>query len=225
MKLIPFSAFYDYLLPELPGCTTALLDLHLRDVARDYCTHAQAWVAPLLDLAIDPAATSYPLQMPLPNTDLSRLLKMTGGSGADDPCPTLYWQAIEPPTVPRNSFTTTNRTPYPRYRVDQPPFTLSSDGSSISFTQPVDDPVVTFTAAIKPTIAATTLPDFLLLDQLDAIRCGVFARLKRMSGKPWSDPNSAVESGREWQGWINHQAAEALRGNQRALLRSTKTSI
>lgn len=225
MKLIPFSAFYDYLLPELPGCTTALLDLRLRDVARDYCTHAHAWVAPLMDLYVDPAATSYPLVMQQPHTDLSRLLKMTVGTGSDDPCSTLYWQAIEAPTVPRNSFTTTHRTPYPRFRIDQPPFVLSSDANSLTFTQPIDGPVVTFTAAIKPTITATTLPDFLLLDQLDAIRCGVFARLKRMSGKPWSDAASAAESGREWQGWINHQAGEALRGNQRALLRSTKTSI
>lgn len=35
------SAFYDYLLPELPGCITALLDQHLRMVAREWCDHTR----------------------------------------------------------------------------------------------------------------------------------------------------------------------------------------
>ena len=37
------STFYDLVMPELPGCTTAMVDLQLVRMARDFCERTRAW--------------------------------------------------------------------------------------------------------------------------------------------------------------------------------------
>jgi hypothetical protein len=215
---LAFSSWYDYLMPVLPGITTALVDLHLRDIAREYCTQALAWQQPLSPITpqADPDA-SYYLVPPLARTELVRMLKLTVDGD-------LYWQSIEPQLDPRSWYVGV-RKPAPKYRSDQPPFSISDDGKYVTFTKPVSGVAAIFTAAIRPSIDATTLPDFLLLDQLDAIRCGVLGRLMRMPKKPWTDMGVGAVMNDDYIAWQHRKAGDALRGNQGAMLRTTKTRI
>lgn len=59
--------FYDLLLPELPGIATPMVDLHLREVARDFCTKTSAWREDLtaIDLVAEQGTYRWPHRHPV----------------------------------------------------------------------------------------------------------------------------------------------------------------
>jgi hypothetical protein len=84
-----FSSFYDALLPELRGCTTALLDFHLRQVARDFCDRTGCWVDTFPTIQMAANTVSYFVLTQEPKSQLVRLLRMTING-------VLQWSALPP---------------------------------------------------------------------------------------------------------------------------------
>lgn len=65
-----WADFYDYLLPDVPGCPLAMADLQLRQAAREFCEMTMAWVEWLDDVTTVADVLEYdfdltPLQLSL----------------------------------------------------------------------------------------------------------------------------------------------------------------
>ena len=203
--------YYDLLLPELPSCTTAMVDLHLRETAREFCLKTGAWRLQFTDVNLVASQAAYALIVPVADSEVVRLTKLIVNAE-------LLWQDAD--IDGRNIATS-------KYARNSPPFELSADLTQITLTD-CEVPTVAITAglqvvgAIKPTATATTLPDFLKTEYSDAIRCGVLSRLMLMGKKPWGDRPLATEYANKWREQLNFAAYQSQVGNTRQQLRVKK---
>jgi len=86
--------------------------------------------------------------------------------------------------------------------------------------QPVPDAtygsVLYVYGALRPSMAATTLPDISFTHHLDGILAGLFERMYRMPNKPWTDPELSVSYGRMYKTEIAMWRDFAVRGQSAA---------
>mgnify|MGYP006417567109 FL=1 len=64
--------------------------------------------------------------------------------------------------------------------------------------------------AVKPALTATTLPDFLLRDHLDAIVTGVKRRLFLSPGISWTNAELAMYYEKQYMDYVGSRAAESF---------------
>lgn len=202
--------FYDLLMPELPGCTTPMLDLQLRETARAFCQQTSAWKLPFdaVNLVADQA--TYDLEPSEPEAEVVRVIKLTLGSE-------LIWEDTDREQKSADASE-------PKYVRNEPPFTLSPDLLEITLmADEVPTAAVTggmvIVGAMKPTARATRLPDFLKGQYSDAMRFGTLARLMVMAKKPWTDRALAAAYMGMWHQQLNFAAYQAQVGNTRERLR------
>lgn len=207
----PLSAFYDLLLPELPGAGTPMVDAQLQAVAREFCSSTSAWRAPFDPVATVAGTATYDLSPSEAQSEVVRLLRVAVNG-------VLLW---DPAWTPDSAGVT------PKYAADQPPFTVSADLSEITLT---DEEVPTaaqagglaIDGAMTLKAGAQQLPDFLFTIHFAAIRAGVLARMMRMGKKPWTDRELSNFYETEYQAGLAFAANVAQRGNTRAPLRVRK---
>lgn len=201
------SDFYDLLMPELPGCTTAMVDFQLRETLRDFCMKTGVWNAQFTDITLTGIAT-YTLVTGVADSEVVRLTRLDVGTD-------LLWT---------DSDRSSKDNLVPKYERNEPPFTLSADKTQITLID--DEATSTDTASIqgtlKPTAAATTYPDFLKSQYSEAIRFGTLARLMVMGKKPWTDRELAVAYARQYMEQLNFAGYQAQVGNTRERLRVRK---
>lgn len=207
----PLAEFYDFLLPELPGCTTLLLDHHLRQVAREFCDKTCAWRLPYDSISLYGGTSTYEIDTPEFDSELVK----------------LYSLNVAGRTVWRDSDREVEGDDCPTYRRDQPPFELSPDLDLITLHRdlvPTGDIEngLKVVGSMKPTQGATKLPDFLKSQYSEAIRFGVLSRLMVMGKKPWTDLALAGLYDGRWHGELNFAAYQVQVGNTRAQLRVKK---
>lgn len=205
--------FYDLLMPELPGCTTAMVDLHLRETARDFCTRTSAWKLPFDAVNLVAGQATYDLEPSEPEAEVVRVIKLTLNSE-------LIWEDTDREQKAADSLE-------PKYVRNEPPFTLSPDLLEITLmTDEVPTAAVAggmvIVGAMKPTARATRLPDFIKGQYSDAMRWGTLARLMVMAKKPWTDRALASAYLSMWNGALNFAAYQAQVGNTREKLRVKK---
>lgn len=210
MKLL--SEFYDYLLPELPGCTTAFLDLHMVEVARDFCEDTLTWRGDFdaVNLVADQAA--YDLDPAEPQSVAVKVLRLTVNDE-------ILWDVEWNKNVDRDEPT------YPAH--GEPPFSLNAEMTELTLIdEEIPSAAVTdgleIYGAMKPKFDADRLPDMLLNTYLDTFRKGVLARLMRMAKKPWSNPTQAGDYDSDYVSGKQLAATRMQRGNTRAPLRTRK---
>jgi hypothetical protein len=199
-----FSAFYNDLLPELPGCSTGMLDLQLLRVAREFCERSGAWREPMLPITSQAGVKTYALFSPEPKTDVVRVLELSVDGR-------LLWRA-EPIVDPTAS-------EQPKFMPQEPPFTLDAQATEITLSEEPTGAIEGM-VAMRPSFTATTLPDVMQSVYLEALRSGVFARLMAMGGKPWTDRSLAGYHEQRWQAALDVHATRATRGYTKAPLRT-----
>jgi len=203
-----FSAYYDHLMPDLPGCTKALLDVHLLRVARDFCSKTGIWRQELTAVNLVATQATYTLTTPS-SSALVRVVRLTV---ADE----LLWLDGED-----------DNNEYPKYERNKPPFSLSNDLTQITLIAD-ETPAASLalglktTATLQPSTTAITLPDFLLSQHMEAIKAGTLSGLMKMMKKPWSNPGLSGEYRNEWNTLTNRAAYQAQVGNTGKLLRVKK---
>lgn len=206
----PFSAFYDHLMPELPGITTAMVDLHLLHAARDFCERTSAWRYDFTQAAVASQA-AYDISEPELQSEIVRVTRL----------------AVLGTLLFDDRWTPDSEGDVPKYDRSEPPFTVNDDNTEITL---ITDEVpaasasggLAVTAALKPKFTATRLPDFLLHERLEAIKAGTLARLMAMQKKPWTNTSLAQFYIGEWGRHCNLAATHAQQGNTRARLRVRK---
>lgn len=207
------SAFHDLLLPELPGCTVAMVNLHLRETAREFCRRTSAWRETLTAVNTVAAQAGYAIAAPA-NGEIVRITKLTVNG-------ILLWRHSD------HNRAGTDSEVDPKYGIDEPPFTFDENLTTITLaTDEIPDAAevggLVVEAALKPTADAATLPDFLLTQHSEAIRYGTLSRLMMMSKKPWTDRPLAAEYSQRWHSELNFAAYQAQVGNTRQPLRVKK---
>jgi hypothetical protein len=209
-----FSSFYDALLPELPGCTTVLLDYHLRQVARDFCDRTGCWVDTFPTIQMAANTVSYFVLTQEPKTQLVRLLRMTINGR-------LQWSAFETDDCDLEQRVDTGAcdTEQPRFAPQHPPFTLDYNRELLTLKEQPDGDIV-LVGSMKPTLAVTTLPDLLLNVHLEAVRTGVLSRLMVMPRKPWTDRALAVDYRSAYERDVQAAKTQTQNGNTRKPLRT-----
>lgn len=205
-----FSAFYDDVMPELPGIRPNMVDAHLLRVARQFCDRTAAWHSDFGPIDSEADTLTYAIYGQVAKTEVVRVLSLT----VDD---VLWWLAREPdPDVETET--------QPRFQVHRPPFTLSENHGEITFTeQPAGE--ISGVLAMRPSLTATNLPDVLYTEFLPAIKAGVLAQLLLMGGKPWTDRDMGAYYSGQYENHIGYAAQDAARGRTRALMRTRKTLI
>jgi hypothetical protein len=206
------AAFHDQLLTELPGCSTAMANRHLVDVAREFCAGTSVWRAAFTPIDLVAGQAAYTLATGQAQSEVVRLTSLA--LGAD-----LLWLDRDPD---ENSTATE-----PQYEPQDSPFTLDAGLTTITLTA---DEVPTASLAaglviqgvLKPTMAATELPDFLLTQYSEAMRFGVLSRLMLMAKKPWQDRALGAAYAGEYQRAKNFAAYQSQVGNTRKILRVRK---
>lgn len=209
------AAFHDLLMPELPGCSVAMVNLHLRETAREFCMKTSAWRQTLTAIDLVAAQASYALVTPT-DSEVVRITQVTANSE-------LLWRDSDADVIGDT------QSADPKYLRDEPPFTLIDTLATITL---VTDEVptasvtagLTVIAALKPTATAATLPDFLFTQYSDAMRYGTLSRLMVMGKKPWGDRPLAIAYDGRYQSALNFAAYQAAVGNSRKPLRVKKWS-
>lgn len=215
-----FSVFYDLLLPELKGCTTAFLDLHLLHTARDLCKRTSSWRVAFTTSSVA-AQPNYDISAPEPKSEVVRVTRLAidGALLWDD-----RWNGEG------KRWPSATQTQVPKYRRDNPPFTLNPENTEFTF---IDDEVPSTTgvsnialiASLKPSFTATSLPDYLKSEHVESLRVGTLSRLMLMGGKPWTDRSLGQEYAADYARLCSFAATSAQNGNTKQRLRTRKAGI
>lgn len=215
--MTPFSTFYDYLMPELSGVTTPMVDLHLRQVARDFLLTTYAWKVDFDPVDLVGGQSSYTLVSPNDQGELARVERVSIAG-------TLLWnRGFIQQDLAKFKLADTR----PKYDAADPPFSMSVDSTLLTL---IDDEKPTASlvdglqvfGALIPAMVAVTLPDFLFTRHVEHMREGVLGRLMVMAKKPWSNPDQGVMYLSAYHAGKTRIAAEAANGFTRKPLRVRK---
>lgn len=208
--------FHDSLMPELPGCTAAMVNFHLRSVAIEFCRSTSVWQATLDAIDAVAAQATYTLTLPA-DSQLVRVTELRAGVN-------LLWRYRDREIADKDEQAS------PCYRVDEPPFDLNADLTQITL-QPDEVPTadavdwLLISVALTPTLDAAAVPEFLLTQYRDTLRAGTLARLMAMGRKPWTDRELSSFYRSEWESAKNFAAYQAQVGNTRRVLRVKKSTV
>ena len=203
--------WYDLLMPELPGCTTALLDIHLDEIIREFCTVTSAWRTALVDVVTAANQAAYQLDTGLNGAEIVRVTKLTVND-------LFLWRLNEDEDSGADE-------EHPKYERHEPPFTMSNSLATLTLATleiPSAAGTLSASAALRPEAGAYLYPEFLKQQYSEPIRCGVLARMMVMGKKPWADRQLAVGYGSRWNQLTSFAAYQAQVNNTRQPLRTKK---
>lgn len=174
MKL--WSAFYPDLVPELSGAALPIIDHWLRNTAIDFFDRSKAYVVDLA--AIDAVASQMGYTLTLPaNTDLVEIKSIFFSGKPLDPKARQFLES---------------RFPDWRSEVGAPDYYTQQDLNNVLL---VPAPSANATgaikiqAAIKPSIAAIGIEDWLFAKWRQALCSGTKAKMMAMRDVPWASPD------------------------------------
>lgn len=209
MKL--WSSFYDYVMPELPGIDSALVDVYLRDKAIDFCE--QTWcLVDNLD-AFDTVADTY--EYDLDSTETGMEVFAIKQAWVDD-------APIDPITMDDLYGTAADWRTYsgkPRY------YAQENFGTVLLFEPPDGVYSVSIAAVLRPKVDATGVPDRVYSDYRRIISWGTLAALMAQPAKPWSNPERSDYYRREYEAAITKSTVLANRARARATVQVTFRKI
>lgn len=157
--LIDVEAFLPGIQVYVPDAPEALLRLHLLQALRRFCVLSRYWRTPMADVLVIEGVEEYPVDAPS-GTDLIAVTKVLDEQGEE--------------VVRRNKAERLENW----YWQSQPAY--------IQFGGELNDQTVKIYGAVQPN--GSQVAEAIFSDYLEAIEQGTLARLYRMSGKPWSDP-------------------------------------
>jgi hypothetical protein len=172
MKL--WSDFYDFTLPDLPGCPVAALDIALRQSAIEFCELSLAWKAEHDPIAVVSGTAEYafvpPAEAVVHAITYARFdddeIQITGETGI----------------LIQNWRTGTGT----------PKYILGGATALTLVPEPDVDGTLTMTVALKPSPDATGVDDSIFNEYRDVIVHGALSRLMLSPKKPYSSAQLAT---------------------------------
>ena len=172
----PWSAFFDYVAPRVPGATPELMELHIRNAAIEFCSETRA--------------VTYDLQITTvvdqPEYDIS----LTGTGYAPILPDEVYYgsRELHEDTVDRLSKAVIGW----REATGSPIVYICTDPYTIRF-YPTPDEVIDIDVklAVKPARDATGVADYVFDRYVEVIANGAVASIVSIPQKPYSNPTTA----------------------------------
>lgn len=176
-----WSAFYDYVMPELSGVTSDLVDIYLRRAAIEFCEETSVYVADHDPISIIKGITEYDLEAPEQETDIVSIKKAWVGDAAIDYV----------------SQDTLNQRPtyWPNETAPRPTaFTQQTQTSLILYPKPTESlrNGLHLKVMLRPTLSSTGIVDWMATKYIQEISDGAKAMLMAMPNKPWTQPDGAA---------------------------------
>jgi hypothetical protein len=202
-----WDAFYDFVVPDVPGCPFAAVDVALRQAAIDFCSQSLVWKYSHPDITVAPGTASYNFAPPAQAVvhtvtyaefEGSEIDCHTGESGIQ-----IYnWR---------------NQTGTPEYVL----------GGATSLTLvPTPDVAGTLKleVALKPSPAATGIDDDVFNEYRDAVVHGALGRLMASPKKPYTALQLATYHQQLFTQLTGQAGYRVARSYTRAPLRTTINS-
>ncbi|MEW5709837.1 MAG: hypothetical protein AB1830_13180 [Pseudomonadota bacterium] len=179
MSTTLWSAWYDEVLTDVPGCPRKMAEHAIRRAAIAFCERSTCWQQTLDPMDVDAGEAEYAWELP-PSTRVVR--------------PEMVWHGgkpLAPKTLAQlaelyQSWTTVRGTPL-HYVQDNP---------EILRLVPIPEAALAAgllaRVSLAPAATATGVPSWLFNRHYDAIAHGAKARLFAMKQKPWSEPGLAA---------------------------------
>lgn len=207
LSSVPLAKFYDYVLPEIPGFVTALVDQQLVQAARRFCRGTRCWRETLDPIDIVAGRNQYDLDAPQ-GAEVFEVAR------AEYNGQTLAPSSEEANNDSLSTWRTQSGVPS-AYHLYEPgvivlnrlPDTSINDGLVVE-------------AWLCPSQDATALPGLLLSRYPDVIAKGAKSALMLMGKKPWTDRELGVAYAAEFTSAISSIAMRIAKGGARMPLRT-----
>ena len=210
MKLL--DDFSPYVIPYVPGCTTAMFEQALRSTAYDFCNQTDI-VQEVVATGVAEGEGEYYIEVPNEML-LARVLGVFYGQNQ------LKLEALAHVNVPfalRGSVDDQDpptNTPTVAYQREP--------GTETIWLYPLpdrtDETLLTVRASFAPSRDATQLADVLFNNWVEVIAYGAIAELMAMPAQPFSSPAAPQYRARYWSG-VASARAEARKGRTLSSLR------
>lgn len=200
-----WSAFYDYVLPELNGVPTNLVDIYLRRAAIEFCEETTVYVADHDPISLIKGIAEYDLEAPEPETDIVSVKKA--------------W--VEDAGIEYIGQDTLNQRPtyWPGETAPRPTaFTQQTQTSLIVYPKPTESlrNGLKLKVVLRPTLSANNIADWLGGKYIQEISDGAKAMLMSMPNKPWTQPDGAAMYRAQFEAGKTRATIEAQRSFTRA---------
>lgn len=218
-----WSAFYPYVLAEVPMAPEPLVDFMLRKAAIDFCeeTAVHSIQADAIDVLAGTAV--YPLVPP-------GVIIAPAVTAVPDPeldvCMVKYaWLNNQPlPYVSQEILNQQSTTYWRNDTGDKPTgFTQDDQDNLILYPNPTRDYTGTngllLTLVVRPSLAATGVKDWIGKRYVQEISYGAVAMLTGMVGKPWSNPEAEQKYTVKFEAAKTKATIDAYRSFTRGALR------
>lgn len=202
-----WASMYDWVLPELSGHQTQMVDLHLRSVSTDFMDYSEIYCYTLATITLVNGTATYTLAGAPAGYDIARIKSMAMGEGrlfprSEDQLRMMFmnWQTAAGP---------------PGYYLQE----------TMNDVRLIPKPDQTFTDGISvrvvlvPTRAATGIEDWIYESWIEVIAAGVKAKLMEMPQKPWTNAVLAAKYANDYRIGRDKARHSAQRGMTRAPLR------
>ena len=200
-----WSAFYDFVLPELNGVPTDLVDIYLRRAAIEFCEETSVYVADHDPISLIKGIAEYDLEAPETETDIVSVKKAWVGNA---PIDYLSQDTLNQ----RMSY-------WPADEATQPTaFTQQTQTSIIVYPKPTESfrNGLKMKVVLRPSLNATQIADWVATKYIQEITDGAKAMLMAMENKPWSSPSGEAKYRAQFEAGKTRATIEALRSFTRA---------
>lgn len=213
MALVPFTSYVQEVAPHVDGAPTPVITRFIRQVVIDLCERAKVWRVPLADVPLVAGTYEYTLVSPINGTEVSSILdaKLITASNPD---------ARTPLAVSTLEQVLASVSDWPNVNTPGAPLAVFRDDVSEFDVVPVPDALDTYTvaltAAVRPTLTATTVEDTVMSEWRRVWYHGAIHELLIMPGRNWSNEKLALYHGKQWEFHLNNARAKANKGFSRA---------
>lgn len=200
--MIAITSWLPDVLPSLPGCPEPSVIRAIRDAAIEFCNRSLIWRHEMEPIPVVKGIGDYELDVPrdaniagfirVRHSDRVRPLELRTSDELDDMSP--GW---------RTAYGT------PQFFVQHGKYGILLDRLPAETKRNV----LSATIALKPSSAATTLPDVLYTDWKDQITDGARERLMVDVNRQWSDPARAEQSRMNFRAGIERAELKARLGS------------
>lgn len=180
-----WASYYNYILPDLMGVPTAVVDFELRRVCRDLCEQALVHSEEVTPINVVANTATYTLAPVTAETEPVIVKSAWYNDAVLDKAPMdilgdamSQWQDVS----------STSPYAYTQRRPDQITlFPVPSEALTAGLRVEIN---------LRPSLAATGLTDWIATNYIYAIADGVKGKLMAQPGKPWTNPElSAYHTG------------------------------
>lgn len=208
MANVNYTAWYNEILPDVPGCLPALAINAIRNAVIDFCTLTNSYIYnhPAINAV---ASTPTYAFVPPTNTLVCKVLQ-------------VFYQGRElipkTPDELKNLYGAYQSLDW-RDRTGTPLYFTQDDERNIRLVPKPDASLasaIKMRVALKPTRASTVVDDKIWEEQLETIKNGTLYRLKIQKNKPYSDEPGAATCFTLFNAGVDSAKDKASKGHGRA---------